>query len=267
MWRLDIHVTRLLPVGLAIGALALGPGVDAAGASSASRPPTSQTGLEGVALAAGSTISLSNGRTISRWAHANTATVVRRSASERAPAVGRLHFLTEDGQAEVYMALRETRVAQTGAVWIDVSLPQRPNGVTGWVPASALGPLHVVGGRLVVSRSRLRATLYNQAGNVVWSARVGIGRPSLPTPAGHFYVREKLRAIGSPVYGPYAIATSAYASPKLSEWPGGGIIGIHGTNQPQLIPGDPSHGCVRMRNGDITRLWHMIAIGTPVDIT
>ncbi|MGD0981874.1 MAG: L,D-transpeptidase [Solirubrobacteraceae bacterium] len=267
MWRLDTNITRLLPVGLAVGALALGPSVDGAGASNASIPPTAQTGPGAFALADGSTISLSNGRTISRWAHANTAAVVRQSASELAPAVGRLHFLTEDGQAEVYMALRETRVAQTGVVWVDVSLPQRPNGVTGWVPASALGPLHVAGGRLVVSRSLLRATLYNQAGAVIWSARVGIGRPALPTPAGHFYVREKLRAIGSPVYGPYAIATSAYASPKLSEWPGGGIIGIHGTDQPQLIPGDPSHGCVRMLNSAITRLWHMIAIGTPIDIT
>ena len=79
-------------------------------------------------------------------------------------------------------------------------------------------------------------------------------------------MREKLRAIGSPIYGPYAIGTSAYA-PKLSEWPGGGVVGVHGTNEPQLIPGDPSHGCVRLRNPDITRLWHLIAIGTPIDIT
>jgi hypothetical protein len=259
---LGIPPARSLLIGVAIGALTLGPGVSAVSAS-----PFAQPEPVGVAVADGATVSLSNGRTISRWAHADTAAVARRSASELAPAVGQLHFLTEDGQAEVYMALRETRVAQTGVAWIDVSLPQRPNGVTGWVPASALGPLHVVGGRLVVSRSRFRATLYNEAGNVLWSARIGIGQQSLPTPAGHFYVREKLRAIGNPEYGPYAIGTSAYASPKLSEWPGGGIIGIHGTDQPQLIPGDPSHGCVRMRNSDITRLWHMISIGTPVDIT
>jgi len=211
-------------------------------------------------------VALSDGRTISRWAHANTAAVVRQSASPRAHAVGRLHFLTEDDQAEVYMALRETRGARTGVPWIEVALPQRPNGITGWVAASALGPLHVVRGRLVVSRSQFRATLYGQAGLAVWSARVGIGAASLPTPAGHFYVREKLRAIGSPVYGPYALGTSAYA-PKLSEWPGGGVVGVHGTDEPQRIPGDPSHGCIRLRNRDITRLWQIIAIGTPIDIT
>ena len=256
MSRIDVHVGRLPALGLGICALALGPGAGAASASQES--PSARAAPVGVAL--------SNGRTISRWAYAHTATVVRRSASRRARAVGRLRFLTEDGQAEVYMALRETRVTQTAVPWIEVSLPQRPNGVTGWVEASALGPLHVATGSLVVSRSRRRATLYDQAGRAIWSAPVGIGRPSLPTPAGHFYVREKLRAIDSPEFGPYAIGTSAYA-PKLSDWPGGGIIGIHGTDEPQLIPGDPSHGCVRMRNSDITRLWDLIAIGTPVDIT
>jgi hypothetical protein len=252
--RLATQVARLLPVGLCLGALALGP-VAAAGARAS---PAAHRVPQGIAL--------SDGRTISRWAHANNAAVVRQSDSSRAHAVGRLHFLTEDGQAEVYLALREQRVTKTGASWIEVSLPQRPNGVTGWVEASALGPLHVVDGRLVISSSQFRATLYDQAGRSTWSARVGVGAASLPTPTGHFYVREKLHAIGSPDYGPYAIGTSAYA-PKLSEWPGGGVVGVHGTNEPQLIPGDPSHGCVRLRNRDITRLWQLVAIGTPIDIT
>ena len=250
------RVARSLSVVAGVGALALGPKAGSAGAWRASQ--SGQAAPGGVALSAG--------RTTSRWAYARTTDVVRLNASRRARAVGRLRFLTEDGQAEIYMVLRETRVAQTGVDWIELSLPQRPNGVTGWVEAGALGSLHVVHGLLLISRSRLRATLYDQAGRVVWSAAVGIGRASLPTPAGDFYVREKLRVIDSPAFGPYAIGTSAYA-PKLSEWPGGGIIGIHGTDQPLLIPGDPSHGCVRMRNGEITRLWHLIAIGTPVDIT
>jgi lipoprotein-anchoring transpeptidase ErfK/SrfK len=78
-------------------------------------------------------------------------------------------------------------------------------------------------------------------------------------------VREKLLAIGGPAYGPYAFGTSAYA-PSLSEWPGGGVVGIHGTDQPGLIPGRPSHGCVRMRNADITRLWRLMPVGTPINI-
>ena len=85
------------------------------------------------------------------------------------------------------------------------------------------------------------------------------------TPAGHFYVLEKLRTVNAPIYGPYALGTSAYA-PTLSEWPGGGVVGIHGTDEPSLIPGRPSHGCIRMRNEDISRLWAMISIGTPIEI-
>jgi lipoprotein-anchoring transpeptidase ErfK/SrfK len=93
-----------------------------------------------------------------------------------------------------------------------------------------------------------------------------VGKAGTSTPGGSFWVVEKLRAIGSPVYGPYAIGTSAYA-PSLSEWPGGGVVGIHGTNEPQLIPGRPSHGCIRMRNADVSRLWHLLALGTPIEIT
>ena len=61
-----------------------------------------------------------------------------------------------------------------------------------------------------------------------------------------------------------AFGTSAYS--KLSDWPGGGVVGIHGTNEPGLIPGRPSHGCIRVRNRDIVRLGRLMPIGTPVRI-
>jgi lipoprotein-anchoring transpeptidase ErfK/SrfK len=63
---------------------------------------------------------------------------------------------------------------------------------------------------------------------------------------------------------PWAFGTSAYSS--LSDWPGGGVIGIHGTDQPELIPGRPSHGCIRIRNPAIVRLARRMPIGTPVRI-
>ena len=42
--------------------------------------------------------------------------------------------------------------------------------------------------------------------------------------------------------------------------------GIHGTDHPETIGQSVSHGCVRMRNEDIERLYPMVAIGTPVYI-
>jgi hypothetical protein len=42
--------------------------------------------------------------------------------------------------------------------------------------------------------------------------------------------------------------------------------GIHGTDHPESIGQSVSHGCVRMRNEDIERLYPMVAVGTPVYI-
>jgi hypothetical protein len=41
---------------------------------------------------------------------------------------------------------------------------------------------------------------------------------------------------------------------------------IHGTNQPQTIGHAVSHGCVRVRNEDIDKLYEMVPVGTPVYI-
>jgi hypothetical protein len=216
----------------------------------------------GAARSRGVLATLSNLRTLSRWAYPQAAAAVREQPSPGARVVDHLRFLNGDGQAQVYLALRSYKAGP--ATWILVQVPGRPNGIDGWVPANSLGEMHVTHEYLRVDRETMRATLY-RGGRAIWRAPVGVGRPSLPTPAGHFYVTEKLTALGGPFYGPYAIGTSAYA-PTLSEWPGGGIIGIHGTDEPNLIPGRPSHGCIRLRNGDITRLWHAIAVGTPIEI-
>src|SRR5208282_5213398 len=98
-----------------------------------------------------------------------------------------------------------------------------------------------------------------------FAAPIGVGRPTTITPPGHYYLMEKLKTLNAPFYGPYAIGTSAYA-PTLTEWPGGGVVGIHGTSEPQLVPGRPSHGCIRLRNADVARLWALIQVGTPIEI-
>ena len=205
---------------------------------------------------------LSNLKTLSRWAYPQAAVAARLHPTARSRIVGHLRFLTIDGQAQVYLVLRSYTLGKQK--WMLVPLPGRPNGVTGWVPASALGELHVTRDYLRVNRETLRATLYHE-GRAVWGAPVGVGRPGDPTPAGHFFLTEKLMAIGGPFYGPYALGTSAYA-PTLSEWPGGGVVGIHGTDEPQLIPGYPSHGCIRLRNADLDRLWPLVHVGSPIEI-
>ena len=102
-------------------------------------------------------------------------------------------------------------------------------------------------------------------GKTVFKTRVGIGKSYWPTPSGEFYIRDKLTHYGNPFYGPVMFGTSA-RSPTLTDWPGGGYVGVHGTNQPGLIPGQISHGCIRMKNAAILTLARLMKVGSPLTI-
>ena len=207
---------------------------------------------------------LSNQVTKTYWAHAETRARMHVAPDASSRRIGRLHLDTEDGLPEVYIALRRF-VDDDGRPWIKVRIPARSGPPRAWVRASDLSRLRLNRDRLVVDKRRLRATFF-QRGRAVWRTRVGIGKRGTPTPAGRFWIREgfPVRGGGGGMYGPYAFGTSAYS--VLSDWPGGGVIGIHGTNQPGLIPGRPSHGCIRMRNRAILWLSRHLRVGTPVRI-
>ncbi len=210
-----------------------------------------------------SQMTLSNERTLSRWAYPTALGPIYARPSGKARRVSKLRLLTEDHLPELYMLLKQM-TDSSGNTWVQIRLPKRPNGQTGWVPRGRLGDYHIVRTQLVINKRTLRATLY-KSGRSIFSARVGVGRPGLETPSGRFWVREKFRVRGAPAYGPMAIGTSAY-SPHLTDWPNGGVVGLHGTNEPGLIPGRPSHGCIRLRNNDIARLYRLMPRGTPVRI-
>jgi len=208
-------------------------------------------------------MALSDGRTFAHWAHPAHRASIRKQPSRTSRRVARVHYLTEDGFPEVYPVLRRF-TDRDGRTWLRIRIPMRPNGHTGWVRDSALGPLYRVRTRLVVDRVRLRATLY-RADRRIWRSPIGVGKAGTPTPAGRFWVREKFR-VATPrgPYGPNAFGTGGYS--RLSDWPGGGVIGIHGTNEPHLIPGRPSHGCIRVPNHAISRLYRLMPIGTPMQV-
>ena len=241
---------RALPIA-AVLALAVALGAPAAGF--ASTPSANPPGA----------VQLSDGQLTTRWANTADVQPVFSRPSDKARRVARLRLLTEDKFPEVYVVLAGWK-NEAGNTWLKIRVPMRPNGRTGWVRESALGARHTVHTRSVVNRPTLRVTLY-VSGHKRFSARIGVGKASTPTPAGHFWIREKFHVAATTIYGPAAIGTSAYA-PTLSDWPGGGVVGLHGTNEPGLIPGRPSHGCIRLRNRDILRLYRLAPTGTPVDI-
>jgi hypothetical protein len=242
---------RALPIA-ALLALAVAVGAPAAGV--ASTP---------VAADPAGTVKLSDEQLTTRWATTADVQPVFSRPSEKARRVARLRLLTEDKFPEVYVVLAGWK-NEAGNTWLKIRVPMRPNGRTGWVRESALGALHTVHTRIVVNRHTLQVTLY-VSGHKRFRARIGVGKAATPTPAGHFWIREKFHVAGATIYGPAAIGTSAYA-PTLSDWPGGGVVGLHGTNEPGLIPGRPSHGCIRLRNRDILTLYRLATKGTPIDI-
>jgi lipoprotein-anchoring transpeptidase ErfK/SrfK len=146
-----------------------------------------------------------------------------------------------------------------------VLVPVRPNGSQGWVRAADV-TLVQTDYRLTVSTGRHELTVY-RAGKVVMRVPVGLGTGTTPTPGGVFYLKELLKPRDpNGAYGPFAYGLSGY-SEVLDEFLGGdGQIGIHGTNDPGSVGRNVSHGCIRMRNADITKLAGMLPLGAPVQI-
>lgn len=197
-----------------------------------------------------------------RWAAVRLRVPARAAPTPRALVVAELAMRTPEGTANIVSVLGNARLA-AGRLWVQARVPGL-DGRTGWIPRAALGGYHVVRTRLVVDLQRLTATLYD-AGRKVFEAPVGIGRVQWPTPRGEFYVRDRLRTLDTSFYGPLAFGTSA-RSAVLTDWPGGGFIGIHGTSRPGILPGRVSHGCIRLRNEDILELGRLMPVGTPLSI-
>ena len=189
--------------------------------------------------------------------------VARRAPGGAGPAAGSLATSTPEGTTNIVLILGRAREVG-GRLWVRVRLPVLPNNTTGWVPRAALGGYEEIHTRLVVDRESFTATLLRD-GRPVFRTSVGVGQPAWPTPAGEFYVRNKLTDFDDAFYGPVAFGTSA-RSAVLTDWPAGGFVGIHGTNAPELLPGRVSHGCIRMRNEDILELARLMSVGTPLTI-
>ncbi len=150
--------------------------------------------------------------------------------------------------------------------WLEVLLPVRPNGTTGWVHVDGL-ELHTVELAVEIDLDARELTV-RDGDEVVLTTPTAIGDADHPTPTGAFFVTDKLDT-GDPngPYGPYAIGLSAW-SDVLTEFAGGdGQVGIHGTNVPSSIGEAASHGCLRIGNDVVEQLAHLLPLGTPVTIS
>lgn len=216
-----------------------------------------------IALVSPTPVQLSGVDHVSRWAYVLRPVNARAQPAMSAPKVGLVPGVTPEGETNLVLAYEAVRDTDE-RLWVQVPLSSLPNGQRGWIPRDAIGDMHVIQTQLVIDRARLRAFLLRD-GRRIFSTIIGVGRPQWPTPAGEFYIRVRLDHFSDPFYGPVAFGTNA-RSPTLTDWPRGGVVGIHGTDSPQILPGRVSHGCIRMPNAAILRLAQLMPLGTPVSI-
>lgn len=148
-----------------------------------------------------------------------------------------------------------------------VQLPVRPNGATGWVDRSAVAlTRHAYRVEVELGAHRLRVW---DGAELVMDTVIAVGTDDTPTPGGTFYIKELLQPPdpGGP-YGTYAYGLSGFSTVLESFNGGDGVIGIHGTNEPERLGTDVSHGCIRLSNDDIETLVEDVGLplGTPVAI-
>lgn len=153
--------------------------------------------------------------------------------------------------------------------WAKIRLPERPNGKTAWVKRNMVKHSSTPY-RIVIDRSSTSLTLYKD-GWSQWTAPVGLGKASTPTPLGNFYLGVT-EPPESPGWGPYVLGSTGH-SEAIQSWQGSGdaVIAIHGplTASSDRAIGSSgtyiSNGCVRMHQADNAKLG-VVPLGTPIDI-
>lgn len=184
--------------------------------------------------------------------------VVRAAAGDSAPTKARLAATTALGSTRVLLARR------VAGDWVEVFLPIRPNGATGWVRTSDV-VMRDVADRLTVDLSSRTLVLYSK-GKRVLSTPVAVGAARTPTPLGTFFVTDRVRTTNPRgPYGSFALGLSAHSESLTEFGDGDAQIGIHGTNEPASIGTAGTHGCIRIPDA-IARKLERISLGTPVEI-
>jgi lipoprotein-anchoring transpeptidase ErfK/SrfK len=171
-------------------------------------------------------------------------------------------FRPQDYMPRYVLAIGEKRGKKGRPAWYKITVPGRPNGRTGWVAAKQVA-IHRVGWQVVVFRGSRVLQLWKK-NQLVYTSKVAVGAPGMETPTGLYYVTHRFRPVAEPFLGAYAFETSAYS--KLSDWPGGGVVGLHGWSDPSVLGKAVSHGCIRISNTTADFLRDRIPVGTPIRV-
>jgi lipoprotein-anchoring transpeptidase ErfK/SrfK len=102
--------------------------------------------------------------------------------------------------------------------------------------------------------------------NVIATFPVAVGAEVSPSPTGELQIVN--RVANPAYYHSGAVIASGKDNPVGTRWLGLSKkgYGIHGTNEPRSIGHAASHGCIRLRNRDVEKLFVMLRIGDVVEI-
>jgi lipoprotein-anchoring transpeptidase ErfK/SrfK len=120
--------------------------------------------------------------------------------------------------------------------------------------------------RIVLVSIADRKLAVMEDGKVLAYFPVAVGAAVSPSPTGEF---EIVNRVANPAYYHDGVVMEASEnSPVGSRWIGLNLkgYGIHGTNAPSSIGHATSHGCIRLRNRDVERLYAMLRVGDLVSI-
>jgi lipoprotein-anchoring transpeptidase ErfK/SrfK len=169
------------------------------------------------------------------------------------------------GQTQLRVVAR--RVV-AGRWFVRVLLPERPNGRSAWVAADRVVLLRTRW-HIFVNR-RARRIVVTRGGRRARSARVVVGGPRSPTPAGEFAISERVAQRSAHGFvGPWVLAITAFSGTYRQFDGGPGRVALHGRGGASLH--DPlgtarSHGCVRVSNALVRWMARHLQAGTPVTI-
>jgi lipoprotein-anchoring transpeptidase ErfK/SrfK len=105
---------------------------------------------------------------------------------------------------------------------------------------------------------------------------VAIGQPRWPTPTGRFQITEMVENpdftvfdFNNPGFANKGRIPPGINNPLGLRWIAfthahGWTIGFHGTQKTSVLGQAVSHGCVRMANPDVVKIFARVKVGTPV---
>ncbi|TNM41256.1 L,D-transpeptidase [Nocardioides albidus] len=144
--------------------------------------------------------------------------------------------------------------------WVQVLLPSKPNGSTGWIRGSELAEAH--------SRFLVRVHLDDRTlelfedGARVGTWPVAIGASGTPTPVGRTFVLGQIIDDQQP-FSPVIMPLGSHSETLDSYGGGPGTVALHGWTDPSVFGKAVSHGCVRVPDAALD-LLRTVPIGTPV---